>query len=252
MAARYEAGTTASGIPYFRCTDIVAELEEFVREKAIARLLTRRIGVTNDALRVTVLIDKGGGYTKAFITVWDVENGMSPTNAVFMIERSSWATTHSLRNIRFCLPNCLSAFSCIRPCVRSARTNFNCSKCDPPNWHRFGRVNSHRNFICLRITCRNLLATGCPLVCPLNSASKPLIRSLTIWCERVTASHSRLPNCARSGSSFSCNRLLRSPIMPRLIAFVLDATSRLLPPPHCIANAANPLFHHNPSTCPVF
>ncbi len=84
MAARYEAGTTATGIHYFRCTDIVAELEEFVREKAIARLLTRRIGVTNDALRVTVLIDKGGGYTKAFITVWDVENGMSPTNAVFL------------------------------------------------------------------------------------------------------------------------------------------------------------------------
>ena len=90
LAKRYEAGTVstvgtaAKVIPYFRCTDIVAELEEFVREKAIARLLTRRIGVTNDALRVTVLIDKGGGYTKAFITVWDVENGMSPTNAVFL------------------------------------------------------------------------------------------------------------------------------------------------------------------------
>jgi len=62
----------------------VAELEEFVSEKAMARLLTRRVGVTNDALRITVMIDKGGGYTKAFISVWDVENGLSPTNSVFM------------------------------------------------------------------------------------------------------------------------------------------------------------------------
>jgi Protein of unknown function (DUF1280) len=84
MAKRYESGTTDNGITFVRCTDIVAELEEFVSEKAMARLLTRRVGVTNDALRVTVMIDKGGGYTKAFISVWDVENGLSPTNAVFM------------------------------------------------------------------------------------------------------------------------------------------------------------------------
>jgi len=84
MAKRYETGTTDSGITYIRCADIVAELEEFVREKAKARLLTRRVGMTNDALRVTVMIDKGGGYTKAFISVWDVEQGLSPTNAVFL------------------------------------------------------------------------------------------------------------------------------------------------------------------------
>ena len=40
--------------------------------------------MTTDALRVTVMMDKGGGYTKAFISVWDVEQGLSPTNAVFM------------------------------------------------------------------------------------------------------------------------------------------------------------------------
>ena len=84
MAKRYEAGTTDSGITYVRCTDIVAELEEFVNEKATAQLLTRRVGMTNDELRITVMIDKGGGYTKAFITVWDVEQGMSPTSSVFM------------------------------------------------------------------------------------------------------------------------------------------------------------------------
>jgi hypothetical protein len=84
MAKRYEAGTTAGGITYFRCMDIVAELKEFVREKAMARLLARRVGVANDALRVTVMVDKGGGYTKAFISVWDVEQGLSPTNAVFL------------------------------------------------------------------------------------------------------------------------------------------------------------------------
>ena len=79
MAKRYETGTTD-----IRCTDIVAELEEFVCEKAMAKLLTRRVGMTNDALRVTVMIDKGGGYTKAFISVWDVNQGSSPTNSVFM------------------------------------------------------------------------------------------------------------------------------------------------------------------------
>ena len=84
MAKRYETGTTDSGITYVRCTDIVAELEEFVCEKAMAKLLTRRVGMTNDALRVTVMIDKGGGYTKAFISVWDVNQGSSPTNSVFM------------------------------------------------------------------------------------------------------------------------------------------------------------------------
>jgi hypothetical protein len=84
IAGRYEAGTTSSGIHYFRCTDIVAELEEFVREHAIAGRLTRRVGVTNDALRVTVMVDKGERYTKAFISVWDAAEGVSPTNAVFM------------------------------------------------------------------------------------------------------------------------------------------------------------------------
>lgn len=83
IADRYESGTV-NGISYYRCTDIVSELAEFVREKAIAGQLTRRIGVTTDALRVTVMMDKGGGYTKAFISVWDVEQSLSPTNAVFM------------------------------------------------------------------------------------------------------------------------------------------------------------------------
>ena len=83
-STRYEAGTTDSGIPFFRCTDIVAELEELVADNAKAGRLNRRLGVTNDALRVTVMMDKGGGYTKAFITVWDVDQGLSPLNSVFM------------------------------------------------------------------------------------------------------------------------------------------------------------------------
>ena len=83
-STRYEAGTTDSGIPFFRCSDIVAELEEFVADKAKAGRLTRRVGVTNDALRVTVMLDKGGGYTKAFISVWDVDQGLSLLHAVFM------------------------------------------------------------------------------------------------------------------------------------------------------------------------
>lgn len=84
IAARYDGGTTPGGLHYYRCTDIVAELEECVREHAKAGRLTRRIGVTDDALRVTVLVDKGGRYTKGFVTVWDVDAGQSPTNSVFM------------------------------------------------------------------------------------------------------------------------------------------------------------------------
>ena len=80
---RYNAGTV-NGIPYFRCDDIVTELKEFVKECAMARRLTRREGVKDDSLRVTVSIDKGGGRTVAFLTVMDVEKSLSPLNSVFM------------------------------------------------------------------------------------------------------------------------------------------------------------------------
>ncbi len=83
VAARYEAGTV-NGITYCRCEDIVTELKEFVKECAIAGQLTRRLGAPDDALRVTVSIDKGGNYTKGFITVWDVDQSLSPLRAVLM------------------------------------------------------------------------------------------------------------------------------------------------------------------------
>ena len=82
-ATRYQAGTV-NGITYFRCEDIVTELKEFVKECALAGQLTRRLGAPDDSLRVTVSIDKGGSYTKAFITVWDVDQSLSPLHAVFM------------------------------------------------------------------------------------------------------------------------------------------------------------------------
>jgi len=82
-ATRYQAGTV-NGISYFRCEDLVTELKEFVKECALAGQLTRRLGAPDDSLRVTVSIDKGGSYTKAFITVWDVDQSLSPLHAVFM------------------------------------------------------------------------------------------------------------------------------------------------------------------------
>jgi hypothetical protein len=82
-AARYQAGTV-NGITYCRCEDIVTELKEFVKECALAGQLTRRLGATDDALRVTVSIDKGGSSTKAFITVWDADQSLSPLRAVLM------------------------------------------------------------------------------------------------------------------------------------------------------------------------
>jgi len=82
-AARYQAGTV-NGITYCRCEDIVTELREFVKECALAGQLKRRLGAPDDALRVTVSIDKGGSYTKAFITVWDADQSLSPLRAVLM------------------------------------------------------------------------------------------------------------------------------------------------------------------------
>jgi hypothetical protein len=82
-AARYQAGTV-NGITYCRCEDIVTELKEFVRECAMAGQLKRRLGAPDDALRVTVSIDKGGSYTKAFITVWDADQSQSPLRAVLI------------------------------------------------------------------------------------------------------------------------------------------------------------------------
>ena len=82
-ATRYQAGTV-NGITYCRCEDIVTELKEFVKECAIAGQLTRRLGAPDDALRVTVSIDKGGSYTKAFVTVWDADQSLSPLRAVLM------------------------------------------------------------------------------------------------------------------------------------------------------------------------
>jgi len=67
---RYKAGEV-NDIPYYRCENIVTELEEAVKECAMAGQLTGRLGMTTDALRVTISIDKGGEYTKGFITLWD-------------------------------------------------------------------------------------------------------------------------------------------------------------------------------------
>ena len=82
-STRYQAGNV-NGMTYFRCEDVTTELKEFVKDCAMAGQLTRRLGAPDDSLRVTVSIDKGGSYTKAFITVWDVDQSLSPLHAVFM------------------------------------------------------------------------------------------------------------------------------------------------------------------------
>ncbi len=82
-AARYKDGTV-NGIPFVRCVDIVTELREFVESHARKGTLTRRLGAPDDALRVTLSVDKGGSYTKAFLTVWDADQSLSPLHAVFV------------------------------------------------------------------------------------------------------------------------------------------------------------------------
>lgn len=97
-AARYQVGTV-NGITYCRCEDIVTELKEFVKECALAGQLKRRLGAPDDALRVTVSIDKGGSYTKAFITVWDADQSQSPLRAVLLGVYSGTDDRQSIKSV---------------------------------------------------------------------------------------------------------------------------------------------------------
>ena len=84
LSDSYESGETAAGVVYYRAVNIVQLLERFVAVQARKSRLTRRIGVTHDRLRVSVLIDKGGGSTKCLLNVWDVDVGASPHHSVLL------------------------------------------------------------------------------------------------------------------------------------------------------------------------
>jgi Protein of unknown function (DUF1280) len=91
-AARYESGAVRSHdhaagrdeVAFIRCTDVKEQLLEYLREHAAHRRLRQLGAVSGDKLRVTVVGDKGGAYTKLVLVVWDVLECQSPKNTVLL------------------------------------------------------------------------------------------------------------------------------------------------------------------------
>jgi len=84
LGDEYEFDTSEGGVPFARLTDLPSALESFVERYARAGHLKRRLGMTTDDLRVSVLIDKGKGTTKCFVSVWDVDYSASPYHTLFV------------------------------------------------------------------------------------------------------------------------------------------------------------------------
>jgi hypothetical protein len=87
MVAGFESGTaTIKGqrFPYVRCTDVMAELKAHVDAFAAAGMLQQRADITGSELRVTLMGDKGGDFTKLLLSIWDVTDSLSPLNCVFL------------------------------------------------------------------------------------------------------------------------------------------------------------------------
>jgi hypothetical protein len=82
-SSRYESGWCGT-TPFIRCVDVCGQLCEFLRGHAVGGSLKQRAAVSSDELRVTILGDKGGAYTKFLLTIWDVNEAQSPHNAVLL------------------------------------------------------------------------------------------------------------------------------------------------------------------------
>ena len=81
---RYEAGTVSidgRSVHFVRCIDAACELRMALQRHAYAGKLIQH---NSDELRVTVIGDKGGEYTKLVLSIWDVVDNQSPHNAVFI------------------------------------------------------------------------------------------------------------------------------------------------------------------------
>lgn len=81
----YEKGTVkfkSKDVAYVRCVDVKTKMLETLKAHAAAGHLKQYAAISGDALRVSVLGDKGGAYTKLIMTVWDVEEGQSPLNSI--------------------------------------------------------------------------------------------------------------------------------------------------------------------------
>jgi hypothetical protein len=87
MVAGFESGTAiikGQRFPYVRCTDVMAELKAHVDAFAAAGMLQQRADITGSELRVTLMGDKGGDFTKLLLSIWDVTDSLSPLNCVFL------------------------------------------------------------------------------------------------------------------------------------------------------------------------
>ena len=87
MVAGFESGTAiikGQRFPYVRCTDVMAELKAHVDAFAAAGMLQQRADISGKELRVTLMGDKGGDFTKLLLSIWDVTDSLSPLNCVFL------------------------------------------------------------------------------------------------------------------------------------------------------------------------
>jgi hypothetical protein len=87
MVTGFESGTAIvkdQRFPYVRCTDVMAELKAHVDAFAAAGMLQQRADISGKELRVTLIGDKGGDFTKLLLSIWDVTDSLSPLNCVFL------------------------------------------------------------------------------------------------------------------------------------------------------------------------
>jgi len=71
-------------VEFIWCTDVRTQLETIMKGHALNQRVIQRSAITGVELRLTLLGDKGGAYTKLFLSIWDVMNSQSPLNGMLL------------------------------------------------------------------------------------------------------------------------------------------------------------------------